>query len=127
MGDPVGGLGKGFQGPGLEPGQGLDHHFRAQGREFVVQGPGRGVGGDRDLAGQQHRTGIHAFVDLHDRDAGDGVAFQDRPLDRGGAAPPGQKRRMDVEAAQPGRVEYRLRQPQPIGDDDGAVGTPGLE
>ena len=44
------------------------------------------VGIDRDAALEQHRPGVHALVELHDRDAGLGLAVDHRPLHRRGAA-----------------------------------------
>jgi len=35
----------------------------------------------------EHAAGVEAFLDGHDADARLGVASEDRPLDRGGAAP----------------------------------------
>ena len=56
---------------------------------------------------QQHRAGIEPLVHLHDGDAGLPVAGEDGALDRRRAAPARQQRGMDVEAAEPRRLQDR--------------------
>ena len=50
--------------------------------------------------------------------AGLRIACHDRALDRRGAAPARQQRAVQIEAAQPRRIQDRFRQDQPVGDDD---------
>ena len=90
-------------GPGADVGQ------------TVVQGAG-GIGlEDGHDVTCTHRARVQPRFHLHDADAGLGVASLDGPLDRGSAAPARQQRGMDVQAAQPGQVQHRLRQQQAIG------------
>ena len=77
---------------------------------------------DLNRALEQHRPGIEPGLHLHDGDAGHFIAGHDRPLDRCGAAPAGQQRGVDVEAAQHRRVEDRLRQDQAVGRDYRDIG-----
>ena len=49
---------------------------------------------------RQHRPGVQAGVHLHDGDAGLGVAVENRPLDRGGAAVIGQQRRVNIQTTE---------------------------
>ena len=62
--------------------------------------------GGRLLAARQHRPGVQAFVHAHHGDARDGVAFEDRVLDRTRAAPTGKQREMQVHRAEARRVEH---------------------
>ena len=55
------------------------------------------VGADRRRVLQAHRAGVERLDEADDRDAGLLVAGHDRALDRGGAAPARQQRRVDVE------------------------------
>ena len=68
--------------------------------------------------------GVETRVDLHDGDAGFGVAREDGALDRRGAAPARQQRAVDVQAAEPRQIEHRLRQDQPVGDDHEQIRAP---
>ena len=54
------------------------------------------------------RSGVEAFIHLHDHHAGLLVARHDRPLDRRGAAPARQERGVAVVGAEPRAVEDRL-------------------
>ena len=76
------------------------------------------LGPDRERLAGRHRTGVelrHGLVDGH---AGLGVPGHDRPLDRCGAPPAREQRRMDV---QPRALrEQAVGNEQPVGaDDDG--------
>ena len=59
------------------------------------------------------RPGVEARLDLHDTDTGLGVAGEDRPLDRGGTAPAGQEREVEV---------HHRHDVEQAGRDDPAVG-----
>ena len=59
-----------------------------------------------DAALEPAPAGVHAFVELHDRDAGLGLAVDHRPLDRRGAAILRQERGVDVDAAARQRIEH---------------------
>jgi hypothetical protein len=70
------------------------------------------------------RAGVEPLLHLHDRITPvSAVAGQHRALDRRRAAPARQQRGVDVEAAEPRRVQDRLWQDEAIGDDDGDVGA----
>ena len=58
----------------------------------------------------QHVAGVEPGIHLHDRDAGARVAGLDRALDRRGAAPARQQRRVNVQAAQARQLEHPGRQ-----------------
>ncbi len=75
----------------------------------------RGRRPDRDGLGQQDRAGVEPLFHLHDADAGLAVAGEDGALDRRRATPARQERGVDIEAAEPGRRQHRLRQDQAIG------------
>jgi len=77
--------------PGREPGDRLEECLRADRREPREQLAARLVGIDRDTALEQHRPGVHALVELHDRDAGLGLGVDHRPLHGGSAAVPRQE------------------------------------
>ncbi len=65
-----------------------------------------------------HRPGVEPCVHLHDGDAGARVAGQQRALDRRGAAPARQLRRVDVDAAVARPRQDRGRQDEPVGGHD---------
>ena len=87
------------------------------------QGRGRVVGMNVHPFAEQDRTLVQPFAHLHDLDAGLAVAGHDGALDRRGAAPARQQRGVDVDAAEPRRLENGLGQDQAIGDDDGDIGV----
>ncbi|CAB4862601.1 unannotated protein [freshwater metagenome] len=74
------------------------------------------VGADRLDRAQADRTTVEPLGQPHDRHAGLRVARHDRPLDRRGAAPARQQRRMHVEHRVFG--QQRLANQHPIGADD---------
>ena len=83
--------------------------------QTVVQGAG-GIGlKDGHHVTRPHRARVQPRFHLHDADAGLGIASLDGPLDGGRAAPARQQRGMNVQAAQPGQIQHRLRQQQAIG------------
>ena len=65
-----------------------------------------------------NRAGVEPLLHLHHHHAGLGIARHDRAVDRRGAAPARQQRRVQIEAAERKGLEDRLRQDEPIGDDD---------
>ncbi len=65
---------------------------------------------------------VQFLLYFHEGDAGFRVAGHHRALHRRRAAPARQQRGMDVEAAQAGRLDHRLRQDQSISDDDSGIG-----
>ena len=81
-------------------GQGADQHGGAQRDQLAPQLGRRLFRPDRHLLAAVDRTGVEALVDGHEADAGDGVAGQDGPLDRGRAPPAGQQREVDVDERQ---------------------------
>ena len=92
--------------------------LRADFGKFVRQLARRSCDRSATSRVSQHRPGIEPCLHLHDRHAGHLVAGEDRALDRRRAAPARQQRGVDVEAAQPRRVEDRLaagsaRRPRP--------------
>ena len=108
-------------------GEGSGDQFCAERAEFVVEAAGGVVVGNGQSFGQKNRAGIEPGFHLHDGDAGFCVASHDGTVDRGGAAPTGQQRGVDVEAAMSWRIEDWLRQDQAVSDDNGDVGFVGLE
>ena len=69
----------------------------AQALEPGGEGPVVVVGPDRLGFSETHGAGVEPLGDPHDRHAGLVVAGHDRPLDRGGAAPARQQRRVHVD------------------------------
>ncbi|MNY21101.1 hypothetical protein D3C86_1546230 [compost metagenome] len=117
----------GLQGA-LEPrAEGVDEGLGPDLGEALREDIGRLVGADRGACLQEHGAGIQALLHLHGGDPGLGVAVQDGPLDRGGAAIAGQERGVDVDAAEGRQVQDRLRQDLAVGDDHDEVGGQGLE
>ena len=83
--------------------------------QTVMQGAGGiGLEDGHDMT-CTHRTRVQAGFHLHDADAGLRIASLDGPLDGGCTAPARQQRGMDVQTAQPGQIQHRLRQQQAIG------------
>ena len=72
--------------PGFGAREGFDEKFGAQLGEAWREGFGGVVVADGHLGLQEHVAGIEASIDLHRRDAGDGFAHGDGPLDGRGAA-----------------------------------------
>jgi hypothetical protein len=108
-------------------GQRVEDQARAHFRQAVVQVCGGFLCTDGGGFPQQDRAGVEACLHLHDADAGFGVARHDGAVDRGRAAPAGQERGVDVEAAEARGIEDGLRQDQAIGDDDGDIRAKGGE
>ncbi len=92
-----------------------------------MQGSGGLQGVDaQDLRGQD-RALVQPLGHAHDLDAGDLVPRHDRPLDGRRAAPAGQERGVEVEAAQPRRVENGGGQDLAEGHHHGGVEAEGRE
>ena len=75
----------------------------------------------------QHRTGVQAFLHLHDRDAGIAVAGEDRRLDRRRPPPARQQAPVDVEAPASRRTQHGFGQDQAVGGHHGRVQGQGGE
>ena len=75
----------------------LEQQLRAQLLEPRGEAPPGVAGEDRLGPRQADRPAVEPGVEPHDRYPGLGVAGDDCPLDRGGAAPAGKQRRVDVE------------------------------
>ena len=124
---PASGCGRGCSRPAAASAEAAHRQLAAERREARQQRRAGVVGGDRRRLDQQDRAGVEAGVHLHQGDAGLGVAGLDRPLDRRGAAPARQQRRMDVDAAEPRQREQPRRQDQAVGGDDDRLGRGGDE
>ena len=74
-----------------------------------------------------HIAGVQTDVHLHDAHARFGIARFNRPLNRRRAAPTGQQRGVDVEAAVFRRIQHVLRQNQSVGCNDHYVGLDFFE
>ncbi len=98
------------------------HQAGAALRQDVVQLPRRHVGPDGDGLGETHRSGVETLLHAHDVCRRLVVPRHDRPLNGRGAAPAGQCRGVQVEAAEPRRGEDSGGQQEPIRNDDGGVG-----
>ena len=66
--------------------------------------------------------GVQAGIHLHDGHAGFRVAVENRPLNGRGAAMPGEKRRVDVQAAKAREFEDGGRENLAVSGDDDEVG-----
>ena len=85
----------------LQPGEDRDDRVGARRGQPVVQRRAGVARVDRHADDREHRAGVEAGVHLHDRDAGLGIAREQRALDRRRTAPARQQRRVDVDAAVP--------------------------
>ena len=91
----------------------LQHRFDAHRKQAVEIHRAERVGrADRRLLLQQHVAGIEAVVGPEDRQAGLGLAFDDRPVDRARAAIGRQQRRVVLDRAVGRDVEEILRHEQ---------------
>jgi hypothetical protein len=93
----------------------LERELGADVRQLGRQGDGGVLRQDGQLGLGEHGARVHADVHLHERHAGDGVAVDDRPLDRGRAAVLGQQGGVDVHAAELRQIEDLLRQDLAVG------------
>ncbi len=118
-------LGRGHGGARGDGVQRLEQRRSADLRQPRGQRPGGVVLAHGLAPHQQHRAGVHPLVELHDRHAGLGLAVDDRPLHRRGAAVGRQHRPVHVDAAPGERVEHRARQDLPVRDHHGDVGAGG--
>ncbi len=76
---------------------------------------------------QEDGAGIQGRLHAHEGDAGLAVAGEERALNGRGAAPARQQRGVHIDAAEPRRIEQRLRQNEPVGDHDQHVRAPGAK
>ena len=90
------------------------HQIRAQHRELFKQRAGRILFLDPQRALRHDRTGIHLLYHAHHGHAAFLVPTHDSALDGRGAAKLGQQRGMQVDRAEAGEVEQRLRDELPI-------------
>lgn len=94
--------------------QRFNDQIGAQLRHAVVQ-RGGGIGGrDRDVAFDDHRTGIETCIHLHQRDTRLAVSGFERTMNGRRAAPARQQRTVDIDCTQRRDVEHFLRQDQPV-------------
>ncbi len=94
-------------------------------------GPGEGQPGQQVAAGvggphllrhhPEHRPGVQPFLDEEGGGAGHLVARQDRVLHRGGAAPRGEQREVQVDPAVRGNVQGHLGEQRSVGHHRAAV------
>ena len=124
IGDAVVGLRRELQRAALQRAERAHHQVGAE------RAPARRAGRPPSCRGRsatrsamRHGPGVEPLVHLHHHDAALGIARHDRAVDRRGAAPARQQRGMQVEAAERHGIEDRLRQDQPIGDDDRGIGA----
>ena len=73
------------------------------------------------LDGLHDIAGIHALIELHDRDAGLLLSVDDDTLNRSSAAILRKERGMDIDRAIGRDIQHRLRQDAAIRDDDEEV------
>ena len=85
---------------GREPIDGLEQRRGAELGQRVVQVAGGVMRCDRPPPFEQDGAGIETFVELHDGDAGFGIAGKQGTLNRRGATPTWQQRTVDVHAAE---------------------------
>ena len=107
---------------GKNPPQVCDERFTAKCGETVMQLTGRFVGADRHLRDVKHRTAIETRGHRHQADPCRCITGQNGSLDRRGATPARQSRRVHVHTAVRRNVEHILRQDQAVGRDDKEVG-----
>ena len=107
----------------LDLGQRAHHQACTALRKHIVELAGGHVRPDRHALLEADRPGVEALVHPHHRRRRLGVAGHDGALDRRRAAPAGQGRRVQVQAAFARRVENRLRQDEAIGNDHGDIGV----
>lgn len=103
-------------------GQSVDEELGAELGESVVQFASGFCGRDGSDFLRGDVSGVEGFVHFHDGDAGLGVAVEDGPRDRRGAAVFGQKRRMQVEAAEFRDFKGFGREHLAVGNDKEEVG-----
>ena len=95
--------------------------FCPQYAQGIKQFPRRHMGRNVHFFHRYDIARIHAFVQLHDGDAGFLLPVDNGPLDGSGTAILRQQGGMDVDGAVGGNVQYRLRQDFAIGDDDDEI------
>ena len=116
IGDAVFGLGHGFQRVPFQGGQGARPH-QGPGLHRLVMQAGCCVGVcDTHGFRQQDRPGVQARLHLLDLDARHLIPGHDGPLDRRRPAPARQEGGVQVETAQPRRIERLLRQDLAVSD-----------
>ena len=72
---------------------------------------------DGHFHGFYNISGVHAFVELHDGDAGLRFPVDDGSLDRRGAAVLGKQRCVHIDGPIGGDIQHRLRQDAAVSDD----------
>ena len=107
--------------PGLKSAQGLDHQIRADRRQLRAQRLGGIFLTNRNVTLHEYVTSIEPRVDAHGRNAGDGFAVGDRPLNGRCAAILWQQRRMQIQISEPGKINHPLRNDAAIADDNDRI------
>ena len=87
-------------------------------RQTPPEFAGRLFGADGGLDAREGGSCIHAFVELHQRDAGDAFASLDGPHNGRCAAVLGKQRCVDVHATKTGRIQHVGGQDPPVRDDE---------
>ena len=105
----------------------LGERFRSDAGEPSGEGAGGVVRPDRARPGEEDGAGIDPLVHLHNRRAGLDIAGEQRMLNRGRAAPPRKKRRVDVDASGGRNGEDVRGQDEAVGGGDDEVRTVGGE
>ena len=116
-------LGHGIGKAGDAVGQCVDHQCAGHVDQLDAQRVKRDAVVDRHPARGVHRSGVEPFFDLHQTDAGLGVASQDRPFHRSGPAPTRQQGEVEVDHRHHGQEPRRDDSPE--GDDHREL-DPGL-
>ena len=120
---PLGGLRHRGDGPGGDPVDRAHQQLGAADRQASQQ-RSRGVARPDGLGDDtEDGAGVHALVEEERRRAGHLVAGTDRVLHRGGAAPRGQQREVQVDPPVRRHVEGGAGDDRSIGDDRDQVGS----
>ena len=105
----------------------IEQCLRTERCEAVMQACAGFARVDRYCTREQHRPGVETGLHLHDRYAGLGIAGGNRALNRRSTAPARQQRSVNVDAAEPRRLQDGLRKQQSVRGDDHDVCGPALQ
>jgi hypothetical protein len=78
-------------------GEGVDEQCGADGDQLLAQLGGGGLGADRHLPAGVDAARVEALLECHHAHAGDLVAGEQCPLDRGRSPPPWQQREVQID------------------------------
>ena len=92
-------------GTGGHPIEHVDEQVRAEPREVAFDVGAPIIGPDRPHGRRKHGSGIERLHDAHDPDTGFAIAGHHGALDGRRATVPGQQRRVDIDDAQPWRLD----------------------